>query len=272
MAELCVFTQIGQRPVPFDVERETHSEVIDEGVIGVDGASYSYYHWLLNALARSRLCSDVVGLETPVLLPDFTTVPDGPGRVRSRVIRTSFDVMMGDRRHRLLPPGVHRVRRLHVLWTRPTSPTDIAGIRELYEVFDDVSRRLSPRRPLRGQRLFFSRKGAHDERLPLSAREKLGAFLDRKRFTVVDLADMTFEAQVKAAAGAKVIVAPHGAGMANLLFSSRKARVVELTSRLGGEANYRPWYYQLCDGRGQPYAAIDVSRSGWLDDLARAID
>ena len=271
VSELSVFSQIGQRPTPFVFERAVHPNVIDEAVIGIDGAFHNYYHWLINALARSRLCSDAIKAGPPVLLPDLTELPDLPGRVRPTTVQSSFEAFLGSRRCLLLAPGVHHVRRLHVLWTRPTSPTDIAGVRELYDIFDDISRRLLPRRPFLRKRLFFSRKGAYDERIPAAEREKLAALLERRRFTVLDLADMSFEAQVRAAAAADMIVSPHGAGMANLLFSPRKAKVIELTSRLGQEATYRPWYYQLCDGRGQPYSAIDVGRPGWLEDLARAI-
>ena len=181
------------------------------------------------------------------------------------------DAVLGRRSFRLLSPGVYQARKLHLLWTRPTGPTDIAGVSRLYDVFDEVAKGIVGPEGRPHRRIYLSRKGAPDERIPAADRDALGALLDRAGFEVLDPAEMPFVEQVRAAAQAQIILAPHGAAMANLLFSPRETLVIELTSRLGGETSYRPWYYQLCDGRGQPYAAIDVGRSGWLDDLAAAL-
>ena len=271
VSELCAFTQLGQKPRPVGIEQALHPEILDEAVVGVDGACSNYYHWLTNALARSRLCTEAIGSDTPILLPDFNVIADTPGRVKASVLQASTSAILGARACRLLCPGVYRVRRLHVLWTRPTAPTDIAGLERFYDLFDEVAQATAPPRAKVSRRIYLSRRGAHDERLPAGRRELLDALLDENGFEALDLANMAFDAQVRAAADAELIVAPHGAGMTNLLFSPREARVIELTSRLGSEKSYRPWYYQLCDGRGQPYGAIDVGRPGWLDDLAAAV-
>ncbi len=271
VAELCAFTQLGQMTRPLELSRHLHAEVIEHGVVGVDGASYNYYHWLMNGLARACLCADVAPPQAEILLPDIRAIPDGPGRIRAAVAEASMEAVLAHRPRRFLAPGIHRVQKLHVLWTRPTAPTDIAGLSTLYDLFDQVAARVATPKCAPHRRIYLSRRGAHDQRLPPAMQVELDTLLDRRGFEALDLFNMSFEDQVKAATEAEVILGPHGAALTNLVFSPRQTKVIELTSRIGEETAYRPWYYQLCDGRGQPYGALDVCHPAWLDDLAAAI-
>ena len=47
--------------------------------------------------------------------------------------------------------------------------------------------------------------------------------------------------------------------------------MIELVSRIGDEAGFRPWYYQLASGRGQRYGAIKVEDADWPAALDRAL-
>ena len=268
--ELCCYTQMGQRRRPFDLEVEDREEVLENVVVGVDGASRNYYHWMINALGRSRLCAAVTP-EATVILPDFHLAGDQQGQVKGVVLQASVSAVLGDCAHRLMPPGAYRVRNLSVLWTRPTAPTDITGVKPLYDVFDGVTAQFGGWPKRRPRRLYLSRRAAHDPRLPEADAPALARVLDRHGFEVLALEDMSFEAQVRAAAEAEIIVAPHGAGLTNLVFTHRDAVVIELVARLGEEASFRPWYYQLASSRGQRYGAIKIGAEGWLGDLDAAL-
>ena len=269
--ELSVFTQIGHRPRPCNLEVQEQGEALESIVVGVDGASRNYYHWLVNALARARLCAEFATGGATIVLPDFRRAGDPPGQVRAQVLQASLDAILGERPHRLLAPGAYRVRNLSVLWTRPTSPTDIAGVKRLYEVFDGVAERIAGRPTRRSRRLYISRRGAHDPRIRPADGGQLDRVLARHGFESLTLEDMSFEDQVRAAAEARIIVAPHGAGLTNLLFSHRDAVILELVSHIAGEQSFRPWYYELASNRGQRYGAIRMGADGWLEALDAAL-
>ena len=173
-------------------------------------------------------------------------------------------------RYRLLEPGPHRLRNVHLLWTRPTKATDIANLPELYALFDKVRRRLA-RATNRTRRLYIGRSAHYDQRLPTEDRQSLSELLTRFGFEFISPESMSFREQVSAAAEAEIIVGPHGAGLTNLVFSHRNCMVLELASRVSGEASLRPWFFQLASSRGQPYGALHVERQGWLSDLEAAL-
>jgi capsular polysaccharide biosynthesis protein len=50
---------------------------------------------------------------------------------------------------------------------------------------------------------------------------------------------------------ARVLISPHGAGLANMILAPRSAKVVELFS-----SHYTPQYFHLARDRGQPYRAV----------------
>jgi len=59
---------------------------------------------------------------------------------------------------------------------------------------------------------------------------KIINFLSNYGFKKIILEDLTFKKQVEIFNSAKVIIAPHGAGLTNLVFCKEKTKVVELFS------------------------------------------
>ena len=55
-----------------------------------------------------------------------------------------------------------------------------------------------------------------------------------------------------------MIVAPHGAALANIVFCKPATRVVEISTRAG----YRDWYWQLAAVAGLSYEVLEAQRSG----------
>ena len=268
--ESAMFSQVQAKARPVELAQPLRREGLGEVVVGVDAGSHNYFHWLLYALARARLCADQIpGAE--IVLPDSRLMREEPGRLRPSVMESSRAAMLGGRPVRQLRPGVYRARRVHMLWTRPAEPTDLSCLAGLYPIFDEVVGQLAPHAGPPRRRLYLSRREANDKRLPAADILALETLLARYDFETLDLGEMSFEAQVRAAATAEIIVSPHGAGLTNLLFSPREAMVIELIGRMGEEPTFRPWFYQLCSGRGQRYTAIHVKEAGWLDDLRTAI-
>lgn len=61
--------------------------------------------------------------------------------------------------------------------------------------------------------------------------KKLLNFLGKYKFEKVILENMNFEDQVKMFYNAKIIIAPHGAGLTNLIFSQKHTKVIELFTK-----------------------------------------
>ena len=57
-----------------------------------------------------------------------------------------------------------------------------------------------------------------------------------------------------------MIVAPHGAALANIVFCKPGTRVVEISTRSG----YRDWYWQLAAVAGLSYKVMEAQRWGFF--------
>ncbi len=99
-------------------------------------------------------------------------------------------------------------------------------------------------------RIYISRRGTAR---PLPDEEALEAALEQRGFMVLRLEDMPWREQVSAFQQARTIVAPHGAGLANLVFTPPGAQVVELTFGL----HYNRCFEWLCHVAGHDYLKVD---------------
>lgn len=80
-----------------------------------------------------------------------------------------------------------------------------------------------------GEKLYITRENATRRRV--SNEGELWAQLERRGFVKLSLEAMSWLEQVAAFAAARVVVAPHGAGLANVVFCRPGARVVEFFNR-----------------------------------------
>ena len=80
-----------------------------------------------------------------------------------------------------------------------------------------------------GERIYLTREGAR--RRTLTNEPELWTELQGTGFVRVRLDELTWMEQINAFRRAKVVVAPHGAGLANLVFCQPGTRVVELFNR-----------------------------------------
>lgn len=133
--------------------------------------------------------------------------------------------------------------------------------------------------PPQGRRLYVTRRAAASRRL--RNEDDLLCRLEPLGFEVVDPTRLPFDEQVSTFQGASAVVAPHGAGLANLAFCPAGAAVVELCvpgyaqltyewlSALGG-LRYRPVLGHEDSGRkGSPPGRLDLTVDP--DEVMRAI-
>jgi capsular polysaccharide biosynthesis protein len=98
-----------------------------------------------------------------------------------------------------------------------------------------------------GERIYISRAAARRRRVTNEA--EVATTLKAHSFTEVRLEELNWREQISVFRQAKLIVAPHGAGLANLIFCQRGTRVIELFSR----SYLNGCFWQLAALRGLDY-------------------
>jgi capsular polysaccharide biosynthesis protein len=193
--------------------RATAAPVSDGYLLGLQ-LSGNYYHWVAEVLPLLFLIEahDPAG-ELPIYL----------GADLPRFVREYLDLLRPGRRFVWLDRGVYSADRLLV----PTFPggAEWPSANHLLAVRRKVLSALElvpePRR-----RLLISRGDALDRKVLNEA--ELFESLSGRGFEHVTLSHLSASEQIRLFAEAELVVAPHGAGTANLLFAPRECRVVEL--------------------------------------------
>jgi len=107
-----------------------------------------------------------------------------------------------------------------------------------------------------GEKIYVSRAGARRRRVV--GEEALRAALEARGFVTVRLEERSWAEQIALFQAARVVVAPHGAGLANLVFCAPGTRVVELFAR-----DYvNPGYWRLAALGGLDYRPVVAAGSG----------
>jgi capsular polysaccharide biosynthesis protein len=192
----------------------------------------NYYHFLADVLPRLAVMAQCPQIETPVrwYVPAATAfqrelleiVGIGP---EQRIDSTVTTHVVADT---LVVPGLASNTVRNPPWVT-------AYLRDLLlpEPIDRIP----------GRRLYVTRgQQANNRRITNEAAVRV-ALTDRG-FTTIDPGQLTVREQVRAFAEASIIVAPHGAALANLAFASPGAAVIELFP--AGFA--RPDYWKLANG------------------------
>ena len=119
-------------------------------------------------------------------------------------------------------------------------------------------------RPGAGERVYFSREKAARRRVANEA--ALWAELEGRGFVRVFLEDLGWAEQIAVCRAARVVVAPHGAGLANLVFCAPGTRVVELVNR----AYFNPTFWRLAALGGLDYRPVITAGDDTIREDRRA--
>jgi len=195
-----------------------------------------YAHWILDALPRLFALEDC-GVETRLIVNSVDTKWKAESlallgvdeervvELGSRALEVDFLVMpsyVGD----------------------PGNPHPF-GCRWLRE-------RLNPRlgEATGSRRIYISRRRARRRRIVNET--EIAAALEEAGFETIEAESLSFADQVQTFADASVVVAPHGAGLANIIFAPERCRVLEIFDPL----HVNVMYYALADTLGQRYGYV----------------
>ncbi len=216
---------------------------VPDGYLVSPQLSHGYYHWVCEVLPLALLCAEsdesgtlplYVGAELPPFVSSYLELVGLGARI----------VPLGS--------GVYRCNRLRV----PVFPggAEWPSPDHLLATRRRVLDALGPA-PRRRHRLLITRQDAVDRRL-VNEDELLGCpSLGLER---ISLDGMTVREQVSSFRDAELIVSPHGAGLANMLFAPSDCRVVELV----GAKHFSACYMVIASVLGQPYAYVAASHRG----------
>lgn len=116
--------------------------------------------------------------------------------------------------------------------------------------------------------IFIERKVRHAR--SFSNKSEIYKILEKNKFEIYVLDDMSYDEQINLFASARNVVAHHGAGLANLIYSDTKnIRLMELFSA----DLLQPHYYWLAQELGVKYydallgSKFDVSYNYWVDPV-----
>jgi capsular polysaccharide biosynthesis protein len=194
-----------------------------------------YCHWLLEELPRLLLVSRG---EVENLILHAGSEPARAALAR----RGGGERVVEARRtaHRACAPLL-----VPALVGRPGLPTP-AALELLADFTEGLGRGVSPF----GERIHVSRAKAARRRVTNDG--ELTEALEAAGFATVYLEELAWADQIAAFRAARVVVAPHGAGLANLAFCAPGTRVVEMV----GRDYFNPTFWRLAALRGLDYRPL----------------
>jgi capsular polysaccharide biosynthesis protein len=211
-----------------------------------------YYHFLMDSCLRyvELERSGAIGPETAILFYD------APNRWQQEYLDLLGVPVAPDR---VLPDsGGIRVGRLLV--GSPRRIRFVCSRRSIHRLRDRLFERLGLRSSADGDRKVFISRGLASGRGIINEPE-VRAYLEARGFETVALESMSAADQIRLFSEAAAIVAPHGGGLANMIFAANP-RIVELLPTDGWDLGY---YLALANQLGFDYLPI-VSAPASADD------
>ncbi|MFW5881332.1 MAG: glycosyltransferase family 61 protein [Roseicyclus sp.] len=206
----------------------------------------NHSHWLTAHLPKLLLLRRMGELDN-VLLPATLT--------RTQAASLKLLGLDPDRFPRFDESRPLKVADLTLVQTDRFRPDLLAPVRDA----------LAPRLPraARSRRIYVSRARARFRRL--RNEDEILPMLEARGFERVFLEEMDFEAQVELMRRAEAVVAPHGAGLTNVMFCAEGTHVVEIASPRFPNPNF----YAVASAMGQPYYIAQAAEHGEVDPLQR---
>ncbi len=198
------------------------------------GCNNNYYHWLIDELPRLSLVeANEQFAEAPVL-------------VNKTIASWQYDLlaMLGIKKDRLRKIDFKQplaftnlIVPTHLSRDMVAHPQAVSFMRR--KLLDDVDGRDSTK----GKRIYVTRS-AHTTAARIMLNERL--IIDKFRranFQIIDPAQLSIKEQIELFSDAEVIAGPAGAGLTNILFAPKKARVLVLGA---GQAIYETYTSLAC--------------------------
>jgi capsular polysaccharide biosynthesis protein len=211
------------------------------GIAVTPEAGGNYYHWMLDALPRLFLLRHATGNFSNY---DAILINGSRARYEKESLEAleipAAKLCYVDARDRfqiasaLIPSMDHNARVI--------APWKIAALRQLIAGGGAGAE----------GRVYISRRRAPVRHVANEA--EISEFLRARGFKICELEDFSWHEQTRLFARAQIIIAPHGAALANVVFCRPGTHIIEISTRAG----YRDWYLHLTAAAGLNYYCIEA--------------
>jgi capsular polysaccharide biosynthesis protein len=214
-------------------------------IVFVNGNLQNYYHWVVDSLLALDIMHGLAPAGAQLLLPG--TIADFRAHPINRF--DHLDVLHAAGLDTLplfeAPQGLAFARLEEAIWLEDHFIEEVPGV--YLRAFRD--RLLAGRPPSRARRRICIRRRSLRA---LANAPVVESFLARNGFEVHELEDMPAAEQIAMFEDAEFIVAPHGAGLANLLFCAAGTKVLELSP----DYEFRPFFWLMSNKLGLSHAVL----------------
>jgi len=225
------------------------------------GSHWNHFHWMIDGIGRLA-AADAATLArcTGVLVPAGLSAVAAQSAALSGILRGRQVRMLG-------PNESVQVRRLEVpwrmadgFWPHPALHRFLAGLVPA-----------APRNPAFPPRIYIDRRGAANRRL--ANEDAVIAALAGAGVVPIRLEALSLAAQAALFRQAELVVAPHGAGLANLVFAPPGCAVVELVMDA-----YQHWAFRRLAALGGldydcvPGHTLPGGEEAWVHDRTWTVD
>jgi hypothetical protein len=204
----------------------------------------NYFHWLLEAVLPLWIMAPYVPAGTQLLMPATITAMGQAPKPPLDHIGVLEAVGLGHLPRVVIDAPICRLQ--DAIWLHDPILPKVPAL--LIQRFRDAILALHPPPPGPRTRLYIQRE--HLRRV--APNPLFDQFLTSQGFTTVALDGLTPAAQIKLFQSAESIIAPHGAGLSNLLFCQPGTRVLELSPA----REFRPFFWMMGEKLGLPYAIL----------------
>lgn len=210
------------------------------GVLSAPGGN-TYFHWMIDVLPRLHLLREweKTGQKVDRFIVNGT----------SKTFQRQTLEMLGLEAHQIIDGSAHP----HILAENlivpsfPRHNTCLIAKWVFQYIRDEFIGRQSPVSTINAPYIYISRARAN--RRHMTNEKQILALLASYRFQTFFLEELSFTEQISLFSQAKCIVAPHGAGLTNLIFASPGAKAIEIYS-----PNYvSVSYWNICSQIGLDY-------------------
>lgn len=123
----------------------------------------------------------------------------------------------------------------------------------LINLFDDFSSRICSSESYAGcERIYVSRANATKRKI--ENEHEICHLVSQYGFEVIQTENLDVDEQINLFAGARHVVAPHGAGLANLLYSQRCESVTEILQA----GSFNQCMFRICQAKGIPHYSLQA--------------
>jgi hypothetical protein len=229
--------------------RKPPAEIIENPVcVFYNPNLQNYYHWMVEALPALHILAPFLPAGTSLLLPP--TLAEFNARDEIGFDHREVLTSLGFGNIPVTQATAPAVFARDAIWLHTYSLAEIPA--SLLRSFRD--RALALHKPAAQEgRIYLKRR--HNRRVANA--DAVEALLTTQGFVPVYPEDLTQAEQIALFASARFVIAPHGAGLANLLFCQPGTRVLEISPN----TEFRPYFWMLAEKLGLVYGVLPCATS-----------